>query len=156
MSLTLAPLLSYARRYPPDIFPGVWESVSSLADCGFLISSEEVKRELDAQEDIVTEWARNHPQLFIPLYTEIQHKAAEILGWYPNLLDIKNQKSSADAFIIATAIVYNCAVVTEELPAGDGSKLLKIPNVCKHINILYINLLDMFRQEGVKLDRSKV
>jgi hypothetical protein len=143
------------RKYPDDIFRGAWDSVSVMADCGLLISSDEVKRELDDQEDIVTDWAQNHPQVFIPLYPEIQLKAAEILELYPNLLDLKNQKSSADAFVIATAIYYNCAVVTEEQSTGHGSKLLKIPNVCKLINVPCVNLLDVFRQEGVKLDISK-
>jgi hypothetical protein len=143
------------RIYPPDVFPGAWQAVSEMAECGRIISSAEVLIELEDQEDIVTDWARNYRQIFIPLLTEIQQKAVEILGKFPNLLDLNNQKSNADPFVIATAIINGCVIVTEEEPTGGGAKLIKIPNVCKAVGIQCIHLLDMLRAEQVRLDIQK-
>lgn len=140
------------RIYPLDVFPGAWQAVTQLAECGVIISSSEVLIELQEQEDIVTDWAKNHRTVFIPLRREIQLKAAEILSRFPNLLDLNNMKSNADAFVIATAIIHDCTVVTEEDPTGNGAKLVKIPNVCNILGVKYMKLLDLFRAEQVRLD----
>jgi hypothetical protein len=140
------------RIYPQDVFPGAWQAVTQMAENGLIISSKEVLIELEGQEDIITEWARNNRQIFIPLLSEIQQKAMEILGNFPNLLDLNNLKSNADPFVIATAILNNCIVVTEEDPSGNGAKLIKIPNVCNALGIGCIRLLDLLRAEQVRLE----
>ena len=48
------------RVYPLDVFPGAWEAITQMAELGLIISSNEVYIELQEQEDIVTEWAKNH------------------------------------------------------------------------------------------------
>ena len=93
---------------------------------------------------------------FIPLKQEIQIKASEILSQFPNLLDLNNMKSNAGAFVIATAILRNCTVVTEEDPTGNGAKLVKIPNVCSTLSVKYLKLLDLLRTEQIRLDIQKV
>ena len=145
-------LTELRRRYPDDVFPGAWEAITDMADSGILISSTEVKLELEAQDDLVTDWARKHSFIFIPLITPIQEKAIEILSTFTNLIDDKNLKSSADPFLIATALIKGCTVVTEEIPSGKDAKLVKIPNVCAIFGIPCINLLELFRIERVKLD----
>lgn len=140
------------RKYPQDVVPGAWKVLSQFAECGILISSNEVWLELETQEDQVTDWAREHRGVFIPLTPDIQTKASEILAVYPNLLDTKKKKSSADPFVIATAIVEEGVVVTQETPNGFGSKFVKIPNVCQELKVPYIDLLELFRREKVKLD----
>jgi hypothetical protein len=139
------------RVYPFDVVPGAWDALGEMADSGIINSSYEILLELEVQDDGVFEWARNHKQIFLPLESDIQNKATEILRNYPNILDIKQSKSSADPFLIATAIVTSCKVVTEEKPTGLGSKKIKIPDVCRQINLECISLLDMMRAEGVKL-----
>jgi len=143
------------RVYPPDVIPGAWDAMSEMAALGIIISSHEVYLELEAQDDGVFEWAQDHKDIFLPLEAPIQLKAAEILNEYPNILDLKQSKSSADPFLIATAIVNSCSVVTEEQPTGIGSKKIKIPNVCRALGINCINLLDLMRAEGVRLDFSR-
>jgi hypothetical protein len=140
------------RRYPDDVFPGAWEAISDMANSGILISSTEVRLELEAQDDSVTDWARKHSFIFVPLFSTIQVKAQEILSAFTNLIDDKNLKSSADPFLIATAIIKGCTVVTEETLSGKGAKLVKIPNVCATFSIPCINLLELLRIEKVKLD----
>lgn len=143
------------RVYPPDVVPGAWDAISEMADSGIIISSREIYLEIEAQDDGIYEWARNHQDIFVPLEDSIQVKATEILRDYPNILDLRQLKSSADPFLIATAMVKSCAVVTEEQPTGPGSKIIKIPNVCRSLNVTCISLLDLLRAEGVRLNFSR-
>ncbi len=90
-----------------------------------------------------------HKDIFYPLEEDIQKQAQVILAADPRLLDLK-KNSSGDPFVIATAIVYSCAVVTEEKPSG-GSNKLKIPDVCAVCGIKCFPLLEMLRLEGLKV-----
>ena len=145
-------LTALRRLYPLDMFPGVWEKLGLLAETGLLISSTEVWDELQAQEALQDEsykWAKDHKDIFYPLEDNVQRQAQEVLAAHPRLLDLK-KNSSGDPFIIATAIVYSCAVVTEEKPSG-GSNKLKIPDVCSAYGVKCFPLLEMLRLEGLKV-----
>lgn len=149
-------LVQLRRNYPLDLFPVVWSAMDRLADDGLVISSSEVLDELEASEvrgDEVLKWAYKHENIFVPLDGFIQQKVVEILESFETLIDIKKKKSSADPFVIATAIMQSCTVVTEEQPtknsAVNGQKV-KIPDVCKHYRIQHCSLLDMLRNEGIK------
>jgi hypothetical protein len=138
------------RVYPRDVFLGVWAKLDELADKTILVSSELVYTELAAQDDEVTAWAGMHSSMFIPLDNDVQIKAKAILKAHRNLVDLKRRKSGADPFVIALAMVIDCAVVTEEKPSG-GPPKVKIPDVCKINGLECITLLDMLRKEGLKL-----
>jgi len=142
-------LIELRRTYPKDVFPGVWDKVGELAESEILISVEDVYEELKVQDDEVLEWANEHVE-FKPLDEQIQIKASEILENYPNLLNLKKRKSSADPFLIATAMVFSCSVITEETPSG-GGPYLKIPDICRSNGIDCIRLLDMLRTENLRL-----
>lgn len=149
-------LVELRRSYPLDIFPNVWEVMGQMADAGVLISSSEVLDELKASEvegDDVLKWAYDHENIFIPLDGFVQQKVIEILDVFEKLIDIKRKKSSADPFVIATAIMNSCAVITEEIatnnPAGSGQKV-KMPDVCKYFKVPFYSLLEMLRTEGIK------
>lgn len=136
--------------YPADVFPGVWEKVSQLAEDGVLISVEDVLEELRVQDDEVADWAKERSTIFLPLDEQAQARATKILATHPNLIDLKKPNSSADPFVIASAMINSCIVVTEEGNSGGPNKS-KIPDVCKHYDIKCIRLLDMLRAEGLKL-----
>jgi hypothetical protein len=138
------------RIYPRDVFSGAWLKLDELADKNVLVSSELVYAELAVQDDEVTAWAGTHSSMFIPLDEDVQIKAKAILKVHKNLIDLRRRKSGADPFVIALAIVINCAVVTEEKPSG-GPPKIKIPDVCKINSIECITLLDMLRREGLRL-----
>ena len=138
------------RVYPQDVFPGVWDKVSQLADDGVLISVEDIYEELRVQDDEVLQWAKEHSAIFVPLDDRIQLKVREILHSHIGLLDHRRRQSSADPFLIALAIVRSCTVVTEEKPSGAGQRP-KIPNVCRDYGVKCITLLDMLRAEKLRL-----
>lgn len=143
-------LLALTETYPKDVFPGVWDKVDEMIDDGVLISCDDVLEELASKDDDVLAWAKARSHIFKELDDPIQVSAIEILQTHANLVDVKNNKSSADPFLVATARVYGGTVVTEENFSG-GPEKSKIPDVCRDYEIDCIDLLDMLRRESLKL-----
>lgn len=144
-------LVELRRRYPHDVFPGVWAKLDELVDAGIVVSVDEVFFELTRQDDEVSAWAEAHAHAFLPLNDTIQPIAIDIIREYgERLLDTKKDKSGADAFVIAGAIATGCCVVTEEVASTAPNKV-KIPNVCRDKGLTCIPLLEMLRREGLRL-----
>ena len=49
---------AWVRSYPPDLFPGVWEHMSDLAQAGQLIAPEDVLEELKDRDDELQAWVK--------------------------------------------------------------------------------------------------
>ncbi|MBD3670360.1 MAG: DUF4411 family protein [Gammaproteobacteria bacterium] len=143
-------LTKMRHTYPEDVFPSAWSKLTELADNGILISAADVWEELNVFEDEISAWAKSRTDFFCPLTPNIQTRATQILRSHPGLLDLKKNKSSADPFVISTAIELGCVVVTEELITNSPVRP-KIPNVCKDLKIDCINLLEMLRREGLSI-----
>jgi len=142
-------ITAMCRTYPIDVFPSAWNKLDELASSGVVISTEQVLQELKAQDDEAHEWAKGFKEIFLPLDEEVQGTASLVLGTHPELIDLKRRKSGADPFLIATAKIKSCAVVTEEKPSG-GPHRPKIPDVCGAYGLECINVLEMLRREGLK------
>ncbi|MBR0092477.1 MAG: DUF4411 family protein [Lachnospiraceae bacterium] len=122
-------------------FSHIWSTLEALIDKGFLISSTEVLDEL--KDDDLKQWARNHRECFFDLTQDIQEKASEILDRFPNLIKLRSSSNSnADPFLIATAVIHNGCVVTNERLGDENTKDYRIPNVCRALGIPYMNLRD--------------
>ena len=144
---TSAILECWVRWYPPDVFPSLWTKIDQLIDDGVLIASDEVKEELSKKDDEVFDWAKKRSRMFVPLTTEIQKAAAEILSKFDRLVDSRKDRSEADAFVIALAKVENCSVVTAERHSGTATRP-RIPNVCEYYGIRCVNILQFIREQG--------
>lgn len=138
------------RNYPPDVFPSVWEKVEELILDQLICSVDEVYFEIMSQDDTLSDWARRSRHIFLPIDEDVQRNAIDILQTHSNLLDLNKNKSGADPFLIALAMVHDCAVVTEEKPSG-GPERSKIPDVCKAYGIVCMTVLEMLRREGLRL-----
>lgn len=145
-------MIQLRRAYDYEVFPAVWDKVGDMADSGLLLSIEDVYEELKAQDDLVFDWAKKHSKMFLPLDKDIQSKASQILSTHPGLVDLKKRKSGADPFVIATGLVHSCAIVTEEVRSMNPARP-KIPDVCKAYRLECIRLLEMLRNEHLKLAR---
>lgn len=144
---TSAILDGWKRQYPPDVFPHVWTKLDELIDQGVLIATEEVLYELERKDDDVCQWARQRGMMFMPTNEEIQESMKEIAVDYPSLVEQQRQRSYADPFVIALAMVEGCTVVTGEKPSGSLEKP-KIPDVCRALGIPCISILQLFRDRG--------
>ena len=133
--------------YPPTSFPGVWTKIEELVDTGDIVSSDEVRREIEAKDDMLHTWCTERREMFVPLSLEIQTTATSILAALPRFVDARTGKSMADPFVVATAHATGTAVVTQEKPTG---RLLrpKMPEACNQAGVRWITLLELIRTEG--------
>ena len=142
-------LIEMRRTYPQDVFPSAWKLLTNLTRTGVLVSVEDVFEELSQFDDEIFQWAKEQRHTFLPLSMNIQARVQEILSVHPGLLDLKKNKSSADPFVIATAMEHSCAVVTEEKRSNSPTPR-KIPDVCDYHSVECIPILEMFRREGLR------
>ena len=140
---------SLARVYPRENFEAVWTLIEALVKAGRLRSVEEVRVELDAQDDDLSVWASHNESLFVPLESDIQVEARMILSRNRTLIDVNTQKGSADPFLIAAARVRGGVVVTEEKHSGGPNKV-KIPDVCDVLGVECITLLEVLKRNGLR------
>ncbi|MPZ92554.1 MAG: DUF4411 family protein [Actinobacteria bacterium] len=133
--------------YPPDILPSLWNQyLPDLILSGHLRATDEVRIELERQDDEILEWAQEQSGLFVTIDEEIQQEVTDILAGYPKLIDPMAGRSGADPFIIALARLNGCTVVTEERPRSMINP--RIPDVCSALDVHCINLLAVIRFEG--------
>jgi Domain of unknown function (DUF4411) len=134
-------------NYPYLNFPRLWnEHFPSLVASGDLRATEEVRIELDRQDDELVQWIDDYSDdLFVEVDEEIQHEVRAILREHPRLVHAGRGRSGADPFVIALAKLHVCAVVTEE---GRGSaKQPKIPDVCEALGVPCIRLVDLITEQ---------
>ncbi len=136
--------------YPPDVFPALWQDIEELIDIGELISCDEVKAEI-ATGDTLDDWASKRPQMFVPLDKDIQIALSSILSHpeHCKLVKPKAIRTDADPFVIATAQVKGCTVISnEKLRPSPSPTKNWIPNVCKDLDIRHLSFLQFIREQG--------
>ncbi len=144
---TSALLDAWIRWYPNDLFPTLWERMDCLIEENRLVSSEEVLRELERKEgDALHRWAKDRSHVFLPLNEPTQACALQIMHDHPRLVDARTGKSFADPWVIATARVNGCTVVTGEGATGTLRRP-KIPDVCRTMRIHCVGFIELIRRE---------
>lgn len=141
----------WARDYPQEVFPSLWEKLAEAIDDGLLWCSEEVYVEIKKKDDGLHNWLKARKRVLVPINEEIQAIILELLSEYPRLVDTHRNRSQADPFVIATAeqLGSATAVVTGEKPRGKLDKP-KIPDVCEARGVRCITFLDMLRELDFK------
>jgi|SRR5579863_8444609 len=137
---------AWARHYPIDVFPTIWDRLDRAASSGVICASEEVLRELEKKDDAAHAWMKARPHMIISFDTEIETKVIALLAQFPRLVDERRGRSGGDPFVIAVALVRGLSVITGEVPTG-RREAPKIPDVCKELNIPCIRILDFFRAQ---------
>jgi len=150
--------------YPRDVFPQLWEKVETLVENEQLFICQEAFEEMSggqstsvankSNEDKLISWMeemKSKNASFVRKTNEnIQRCAEKISSDYPMLID-QNRPKDADPYIIAHAQISNAVVVTQELlpkkPTANPKFMGKIPDVCKHLNIECVDLVDFMRKE---------
>ena len=138
----------WVRFYPRDIFEPHWRWIEQLIEQGTVRSTELVKEELSTTEDELYEWAKNQKELFIPIDTDIQVALREVIDQFPSLTDHHRDRSGADLWVIALALVEKCPVVTYEKRGKNTAP--KIPNVCEYFDVECYTWIEVLRETGFK------
>jgi hypothetical protein len=149
--------------YPFDIFPSFWEKIIELAERGNIISIDKVKMEIcdkSSHQDELSVWCTTNlkddffvdTSIYIDRYTDIINWAvSSSLHYTQNAIDEFLQTDLADPWLIAYAKENDVVIVTYEKSNPQAKGRIKIPEPCKHFNIKYISIIEMFRELKVKL-----
>lgn len=136
----------WQRHYPRDLFEPYWQWIEQQIADGTVRATELVKVELGQVEDDLLAWAKDQDDLFIPIDEDVQQALAAVVAAFPNLADHHRDRSGADPWVVAQAMVLNCPVVTYET-LGKQTKP-KIPNACHHFGIKVYSWVDVLRDTG--------
>jgi len=145
-----SPLIDLFKHYYPDCFPSLWENFDALILEQRIISVREVRNELERWNDRLSDWVKNHRELFLtPTYDELNF-VTEIFKetHFQSLVrqkTITQGKPVADPFVIAKAqaLEEGCVVTQEIYKPGSA----QIPNVCEHFDTPCMNLEAFMKNE---------
>jgi hypothetical protein len=142
-------LINLFKHFYRSRFPSLWQRFDEHVIAGRIISVREVFNEIKEQEDLLAEWAKRNRDIFI------QPSPAE-LAFIAEIFKVKHfqmlvrtaerleGKPVADPFVIAKAkIIQGCVVTDEKLKPNAA----KIPNVCEHFGVAYLNLEGFMEKE---------
>ena len=144
-------LINLFRHYYPERFPTLWEKFDALVSGGKLVSVKEVFNEIGSRKDSLGTWAKEQKNiLFLESTVEELKFVSEIFQVQHFQAIIRKQerlkgKPVADPFVIARAKISGACVVTQEKKTENAAK---IPNVCDHFGIRWINLEGFMKEEN--------
>lgn len=147
---TSAILDAWTRYYPIDLFPTFWANITNLVQSKRASAIVLVRYELDKKDDGCVKWFDTNglDSFFDEISTEIQNEVISILSnkHHQRLIEERKGQYGADPFIIAHAKLKNLTLVTGERPANNIQRP-KIPDVCNDLNIRWINIQSLMREE---------
>lgn len=146
--------------YAFDICPGFWKSVLREHGNGRVFSVSRVRGELMTgrkQEDLV-KWVRKKvpPTFFLDVDDRpVTTAYGQVMLWaqrHTRYSDAAKAKfaTGADGWLVAYAMVHGVIVVTNEQPAPDSKREIKLPDVCTQFNVTAASTFTMLRSLEVK------
>jgi len=144
-------LSNILRNYFPETFSSFWRQFGALIENKAITSVREVKGELEEKFDktLIGRFEIYCPDFFtIPSLEELRFipQIYAIKHFQQNLDRKKILKGGnfADPFVIAKAKIIKGIVVTEETFKEHAAK---IPNICHHFNVGYLNLENFLKTQ---------
>lgn len=137
------------KYYYPERFPSLWRKFDRLVEDEQIISVKEVSRELDGQDDLLSQWVKDKKSFFQPPATNEFQIVTEIfqIPHFQTLIRKQERllgKPVADPFVIAKAqVIGGCVITTEKYKKNAA----QIPNVCEHFNIPCMDLEWFMKEE---------
>ncbi len=165
--MSSAPLLAYSADtsvlidlriyYDPDVFPSLWSHLQALVDAGRFFMPEHVVQECLDQP--IIDWIKARPSVQRAFDAAQNEQLVTILSQLADCVDTTRTTPDADPFVVALAMAENrqllaaggamqVAVLTQERPRRSAAKRPKIPDVCNHFGVRWMNLLGLCREEG--------
>jgi len=144
------------KYYSPDFCSSYWDTLDILAHEGSIFITHEVKKEIDKVDDSLKKWLKGRDYLIKEIDENVQKCIRILYSSNPNhkylANDMKN-RSLADPWVIAHAMAENAIVVSKEfLSTSSNKQKIKIPDVCKNMNIECIDDFEFIRRINLKFD----
>lgn len=147
---TSALIRAWNQTYRIRNFPDFWTGLEQLANENRLTVPDAVLLELNEQGSDLHAWCKDRQELLIGESSdEIQAVIEYIENDYPGLktASMPEGKNFADSFVIATAVILDAVVVSNEEYTGNISGP-RIPDVCKAMGIQHIMVHRIVVEEG--------
>ncbi|MGV8959809.1 MAG: PIN domain-containing protein [Stenotrophomonas sp.] len=135
---------SKLKHYFPGVFATLWSGLDHMVNGGTLVSTKEVRRELQngSPNQHVDAWIKANGQIFTTPNAEELQIVASILSvsHFQSIIGEQQRLKGmpvADPFVIAAAKARGGTVVTEEISKPNSAKM---PNVCNHFGVACTNL----------------
>ncbi len=145
---------AYWFHYGFDFHPGFWEWLLHANREGRVFSIDRVFEEILRKEDQLNRWAYTHKNEFFLGPPPDLNPQLEVIVDYLRSEDyrdisIDEFSDSADVHLIAYALSSGFKVVTHEVHKSRKGKI-KIPSVCKKLEVGCITPFEMLRREKVR------
>jgi len=139
--------------YPPysrDIFEGLWIKLEELIKNNQIISHMTVLKEIEKRDDEAKRWCHKHKKVFKDIddcqISEIRKIKVKYNKSHWDAETKRKGQEWADPWVIALAICEEAIIVSDEKNSSD-----RIPYIANHFGIKTLNLMDFFRNIGLKL-----
>ena len=141
-------------HYDFDFCPAFWAWLKEQNTAGKVASNDKIADELYAQEDRLSNWAREMgADFFLPTDNKIQAQLTAVSTWANSQSyesgAVQTFLEVADFWLVAHALAHNFTVVTHEVAANSIGKI-KIPNACEGLKLHCITPYDMLRHERAR------
>ena len=153
--------------YAYDIVPSFWSTLLGIFKTGKVKVIDAVADEIADGKDDLTEWFGENIKKYADNAGEayvIQAKQeGTVLQNYQDIANLVVQNtqykesetdrflSRADPWLIAAGKALNATIVTQEVLSGEGTRKVKIPDICQQVGVKYVNLFDMMRAVEIKI-----
>lgn len=125
-----------------SVYSTLWKKIDELVKSKAIVVCSEIKDEVE--DDNLKLWFQQNGCEVLDVDSIVQMNVTKIVNEHPELLNFTNMKSSGDAFLVATAMKYNIAVITEE----NKNSPKKIPKICEAYGIPCYNVTELAEKEG--------
>jgi hypothetical protein len=125
-----------------SVYGTLWKKIDGLIKSKDIVVCSEIQDEVEDKD--LKFWLQQNGCEVLVVDEKVQQNVTKIVNEHPELLNFTNMKSSGDAFLIATAMKYQIAVITEE--NKDSPK--KIPKICDAYGIQCYNVTELAEKEG--------
>lgn len=141
-------------HYGLDFCPAFWDWLVHKGNTGTVLSIDKVADEIEAGQDELSDWAKNHGQALFrrtlpTLATQFAAVSTWVTGQNYTPAAINTFLQVADFYPVAHALAGNHVLVTHELPAPSPTRI-KIPNACVGLGVRFMTPYQMLRTEQAR------
>jgi hypothetical protein len=141
-------------HYGFDFCPAFWDWLVHKGNTGTVFSIDKVADEIEAGQDDLSEWAKNHSHaLFRRMPPTLAEQFTQVSTWATSQkyepAAINTFFQVADFYLIAHALAGGHTVVTHEVPKN-SLKNIKIPDACVGLGVRFMTPYQMLRIEKAR------
>lgn len=131
------------RAYRRKVHKSLWEKIEEYIRTNLIVICSEISDEV--KDEDIKNWLLLHRCVVLEIDDDIQFNVRKIVTEHPEMIEFTGGggTSSGDAFLLATAMKYDLAIITEENP----QKPKKIPMISKNYGIRTYNIIELCEQE---------